>query len=540
MRHAQQLGRYLLLDRIAFGGMAEIYRAKTFDAQGRTHMVAVKKVLNHLTHDEDFLRMLVDEAKISAILQHANIARVYEFVHSGDDYYIAMEYVDGKDARGLLERHRQRKQPIPPEHVAWVIMEAARALDAAHKQRDSLGRELQIVHRDVSPSNLLLSYSGEVKLCDFGIAKATLTRVQTKTGVIKGKVKYMSPEQAMGRRLDHRSDLFSLGTVMYEMLTLEAPFQAPTEVELIFAVRDAKKRDPRETAPEIPHEVVQILDKLMARSRSERYQSGEALAVELEQFLEAFRPGYRRSHFARFMRSIFAPDIERELRQLEDWVLDPGNPQEVGENLIKDVLPSDAPYTQFTAARMGKVGDSRVLTSHFPRLEPKELPDLHGQPTQILDRMRPASEQPLHQQKTMILSRKSLEMQAVGREKQAGERPVTASGSIETIAKDAHPSVDLDEADTGPFRKTRPPSTGDTDEMSAAPPADESADRTEITAAEALAKPDTNPTELPELRTNLHAVPLLPPEDDEPAPLPPPPDADSGSLAIEDDDLEPA
>src|SRR5581483_4489790 len=185
---------------------------------------------------------------------------------------------DGKDVRALLERHRQRGAPVPPEHVAWIAMEIAHALQAAHTQRDGANKAMHIVHRDVSPSNVLCSYNGEVKLCDFGIAKATLTRTQTKTGVIKGKVKYMSPEQAMGRKLDHRSDLFSLGTLLYEMLTLAAPFQAPTEIELIFAVRDARKRPARELRPGVHPGLEAIMDKAMARSRSQRFQSGEELS----------------------------------------------------------------------------------------------------------------------------------------------------------------------------------------------------------------------------------------------------------------------
>jgi serine/threonine-protein kinase len=416
MPFAQQLGRYQLLDRIAFGGMAEIFRAKTFDAEGRAHLVAVKRVLNHLTVDEDFLRMLVDEAKITATLSHENIARVYEFAvdHSsaGDEYFIAMEYVDGKDVRTLLDRHRAQQKPIPPEHVAYIGMEVAHALHAAHTQKDGAGRPLHIVHRDVSPSNVLLSYRGEVKLCDFGIAKATTTRVQTKTGVIKGKVKYMSPEQAMGRKLDHRSDLFSLGTVMYEMLTLTAPFVAATEVELIFAVRDARKRDAREIEPTVPEELDAILNKLMSRSRSQRYQSGAELALALRLFLDAYREGgFRRSHFGRYMRTTFADDIERELRLLEEYVIEGADPSKVGENLIAEALGADAPYTQFTAA----TGGSAAGTGHFPRVETRPRADLHAEQTRILTRNQPVPQgetrpltperPPLSELSTQILDR---------------------------------------------------------------------------------------------------------------------------------------
>jgi len=421
MRKAQQLGRYLLLDRIAFGGMAEIYRAKTFDREGRVHLVAVKRVLNHLTSDDEFIKMLVDEAKITATLKHDNIARLYEFAHTDDEYFMAMEWVDGKDVRSLLERHRARKQPMPPEHAAWIIMEVAHALNAAHAQRDSDGRAMHIVHRDVSPSNVLCSYAGEVKLCDFGIAKATSTRVQTKTGVIKGKVKYMSPEQALGRRLDHRSDLFSLGSVLYEMLTLEAPFQAPTEVELIFAVRDAQKRDARTIVPSLPEELNEIVNKAMMRSRSARFQSGREMAQALRGFLDRYRPGYRRSHFGRFMRQEFANEIEKELRQLEEFIIDDVEPSKVGENLIADALGPDAPYSQFTAAStlhgLGGLGlDGGEESSHARRptgkgdheLTPRVVPiddepaPLHVEPTHILGAER-APVRDLHVEPTRIL-----------------------------------------------------------------------------------------------------------------------------------------
>lgn len=349
MPRAQQLGRYLLLDRLAFGGMAEIYRAKTFERDGRSHLVAVKRVLPHLTTDEDFLRMLVDEAKLTARMKHQNIAQVYEFSQTGEEYFIAMEFVDGKDVRSLLERHRKDKKHIPPEHVAWIGAEVAAGLHAAHAQADENGDALHIVHRDISPSNMLCAYSGEVKVCDFGIAKATSSRVQTRTGVIKGKVKYMSPEQAMGRKLDGRSDLFSLGSVMYEMATLHPPFTAKNEVDLIFAVRDAKKRPMRELVPTIPDELAKIIDKLMMRSRGDRYQNGAEARDALWKFLDHYKPGYRKTAFGRYMRQVFATEIDKELRQLEAFEIEIGDmQQDLGHNLIAEALGKDAVYSKFT------------------------------------------------------------------------------------------------------------------------------------------------------------------------------------------------
>ena len=405
MPQATQLGRYQLLDRIAFGGMAEIYRAKTFDSEGRVRMVAVKRVLQHLTTDEDFLRMLVDEAKLTAILDHPAIARVYEFSQAGDEYFIAMEFVDGRDVRAVLEKHRQAKTHIPPEHVAWIIAHVADGLHAAHIQQDADGRALQIVHRDVSPSNILCSYQGDPKLCDFGIAKATMTRVQTRTGVIKGKVKYMSPEQAMGRKLDGRSDLFSLGSVMYELLTLEPPFIAQTEVELIFAVRDAKKRSASELRPDLPQPLVDIVDRVMQRQRTDRFQTGRELSRELHGYLERNHPAYKRATLGRYLRTLFKEEIERDLRQLESWVIETSDASCVGVNLIADALPDDAVWKTFSPASVSVDLSQADLepqkTSIYSR---EQYGDLHAQATRIGPQPgRPRTRAELHTAATMML-----------------------------------------------------------------------------------------------------------------------------------------
>ncbi len=327
--------------------MAEIYRAKTFDAHGQPHLVAVKRVLAHLAEDDDFIQMLVDEAKIASVLRHGNIARVYEFARAHGEYFIAMEHVDGKDMRTVLERCRTKKKPIPPEHAAYIASEIGSALHAAHSAVDSRGRPLRIIHRDVSPSNIICSYAGEVKLCDFGIAKATLSRVSTKTGVIKGKVKYMSPEQALGRKLDHRSDVFSLGSCLYEMLTRIPPFTATNEMDLLIKVRDAKYRPVSELAPGIPVELEQITDKCLTRSRANRYQTAAEAENDLRTFLRKYMPNYSRSHLGRFIRKMFAQEIERELRMLEEYVMTDDVSDDVGESLMfrdENFEPPDVPF----------------------------------------------------------------------------------------------------------------------------------------------------------------------------------------------------
>jgi serine/threonine-protein kinase len=390
-----------LLDRIAFGGMAEIYRAKTFDAHGQPHLVAVKRVLAHLAEDDDFIQMLVDEAKIASVLRHGSIARVYEFARAHGEYFIAMEHVDGKDMRTVLERCRTKKKPIPPEHAAYIAGEVGSALHAAHSAVDSRGRPLRIIHRDVSPSNIICSYAGEVKLCDFGIAKATLSRVTTKTGVIKGKVKYMSPEQALGRKLDHRSDVFSLGSCLYEMLTRIPPFTATNEMDLLIKVRDAKYRPVSELTPGIPHELEAIADKCLTRSRANRYQTAAEAEGDLRAFLRKYMPNYSRSHLGRFIRKMFAQEIERELRMLEEYVLTDDVSDDVGENLMgrdEDFEPPEVPFQPkptsvsiALAAQSDFSSDSNFTT--MPKVGRHE--DIHAQTTVILDgRGRNAAQAP--------------------------------------------------------------------------------------------------------------------------------------------------
>jgi len=381
--------------------MAEIYRAKTFDAQGTPHLVAVKRVLAHLAEDDDFIQMLVDEAKIASVLRHGNIARVYEFARAHGEYFIAMEHVDGKDMRTVLERCRAKKKPIPPEHAAYVAAEVGAALHAAHSAVDSRGRPLRIIHRDVSPSNIICSYAGEVKLCDFGIAKATLSRVTTKTGVIKGKVKYMSPEQALGRKLDHRSDVFSLGSCLYEMLTRIPPFTATNEMDLLIKVRDAKYRSISELQPGIPPELEAITDKCLTRSRANRYQTAAEAEGDLRAFLRKFMPNYSRSHLGRFIRKMFAQEIERELRMLEEYVMADDVSEDVGESLMvrdEDFEPPEVPFqpkpTSVSIAAIGagtNGGSERSSVndfssdSNFTTMPKVDRDDIHGANTVILE-----------------------------------------------------------------------------------------------------------------------------------------------------------
>jgi serine/threonine-protein kinase len=379
MPRAIQLGRYHLLDRIAFGGMAEIYRAKTFDEQGNVRLVAIKRVLRHLAEDDEFIQMLVDEARIASMLEHQGIAKVYEFGHVGGDYFIAMEYVSGKDVRTILETCRAEGRWVPPEICAFVVMQTLHGLHSAHELKDGKGKSLNLIHRDVSPSNIICGYDGMVKLCDFGIAKATLSSVQTRAGVIKGKVKYMSPEQALGRKLDRRSDLFSAGSVLYEMLTRVPPFLAPNEMELILKVRDAKYVPVRERNPTIPPALELIVDTAMSRSRSSRYQTALEFARALGDFLDSHARGFRHTHLARFLKSLYRDEIERVNRIVDEYVVVDADEGEVGENLIADSMGPRAEWSKFSP--VPTASHDLPTSSELPFAAPSEegTPDHQGE-----------------------------------------------------------------------------------------------------------------------------------------------------------------
>lgn len=330
--------------------MAEVYRGFTFSEDGVRYDVAIKKLLPAYVEDGQFVTMLTDEYRLVSRMSHANVARVYELVQVQGSILVAMEYVDGKDLRATVEKSRDGGDRLGYADVAYVMASALDGLHHAHQAVDERGNQLDVVHRDFSPSNVLVGYDGSVKLIDFGIAKARQNRIQTKTGIIKGKVKYMSPEQAFGHKLDRRSDVFSAGSVLYELCTGRSPFRAKTEIDLIFEVRDASPMPPLEVNPELPTELATVIETSMARARSARYQTSLEFRDALVQFLRSYAPDYRRTRLARYMKRLWQEEIERELRQLEDWALDlPADPvPDLGTNLLAADLGPDAPYSKFS------------------------------------------------------------------------------------------------------------------------------------------------------------------------------------------------
>jgi hypothetical protein len=269
--------------------------------------------------DKDFIKMFIDEAKIAGQLSHANICQIFELGKHQGAHFIAMEYIWGKDLLQIQNRLRKLGQIMPVAMACYVIAKVCEGLDYAHRKRDPMGRHLEIVHRDCSPQNILISYEGEVKLIDFGIARAASRSSRTNAGVLKGKFGYMSPEQVRGLPLDHRSDLFAVGTVFYESLTGERLFQGESDFSTLEKVRNADVRPPSELNRNIPPEVEGIVMRALARDVKQRYQQGGELHADLQAFLTRQEVPFTNKTMADWLKAAFKDDLERERSLMEEY-----------------------------------------------------------------------------------------------------------------------------------------------------------------------------------------------------------------------------
>lgn len=300
-------GNYILQELIARGGMAEIYRAKMRTGiDGFEKPVAIKKILPNLAENDEFITMLIDEARISVTMNHANIAQVYDLGRVGESYYIAMEYIPGMDLSSMIKKLGKEGYLMPLDHAIFVTKELCAGLYYAHSKKDENGNNLGVVHRDISPHNVLVSFQGNVKVIDFGVAKASVKLGQTRMGVIKGKLLYMAPEQAMAKHLDCRADIFSAGLCLYRMLTGHLPFEADNEFQIYNNVLTAAITPPRELNPEIPEELNQVVMKSLERDVNQRYADAWLMHQDLEQVLHRVSPGYTMNRLSGFMNEYFA------------------------------------------------------------------------------------------------------------------------------------------------------------------------------------------------------------------------------------------
>ena len=246
-----------------------MFLAKAGGAEGLEKVLVVKRVLPTFARSPKFVAMFVDEARLAMRLNHPNIVQVYAFEQVKDEFLLAMEYVDGLDLGRLMSAARRRSTKLPYALAAWIAMESAKGLDYAHNRKDESGTPMDIVHRDVSPQNVLVSYDGAVKIADFGIARARM--VSEETGVIKGKFSYMSPEQSRGQRVDRRSDVYSLGVLLSELLMNRAMYPGLQGMEVLEQVREGRVTYPRNVDPDVPPELDQIVRRAMSFDREERF-----------------------------------------------------------------------------------------------------------------------------------------------------------------------------------------------------------------------------------------------------------------------------
>jgi eukaryotic-like serine/threonine-protein kinase len=274
--------RYRVVDRLEAGGMAEVFKGEALSVQGFKKQVAIKRVLPHLAQNKNFIAMFLDEARLGARLNHANIVTVFDIGAADNTYFIVMEFVDGCNLKAIIEHFRQMGRRMPVKESVYLCMETCRGLSYAHEITDDDGNELDIVHRDISPPNILLSKRGEVKVTDFGLAKATTQLEKTDPGVVKGKFSYLAPEAALGEPVDGRADIFALGIVLWEMLAGRRLFLGETDYQTVKLVQQANVPSLQRLNPEVDPDLDAVVMKSLAKDPRQRYQSarefGDALA----------------------------------------------------------------------------------------------------------------------------------------------------------------------------------------------------------------------------------------------------------------------
>jgi serine/threonine protein kinase len=362
--------------------MAEVYVARSRGVSGFEKRVAIKRILPHHADNERFIKSLVDEAKIAVSLTHPNIAQVYELAMDGDDnYFMVMEYIEGRPLSGVLDAAAgagSASLPIP--HAAQIMSDVAKGLDHAHKKTDPRGVGLSIVHRDVSPQNVLISYQGDAKLIDFGIARAHNRLAQTCHGVIKGKLRYLAPEIAMGEAVDHRADIYCAGLVLFELLTGEPMFHPRDDFDAVQQAREANVRSPRSINPNVPETLDQIVMRACAKDRAQRYASAKDLHIDLRVFLNQRHPTFIGSEIAEYMEHLFAEDIARERR------LDSLAESLAREGLTLATPASDAPTvstSSFPKPKRSRKESSRSSGRELPR--PTSSPDSEAPRLRLAD-----------------------------------------------------------------------------------------------------------------------------------------------------------
>lgn len=316
----KKFGKYYLLDHIAQGGMAEIYRARLAASDGASRLIVIKKVIAGYGSNKEFLQMFRSEIKVTMGFNHPNIVQVYDFGDEQGQPYIAMEFIDGKSLRQFISRYQEMDQLFPIVLSAYIAEQCSSALHYAHSFKDKIsGEPLNIVHRDISPQNILISYEGNTKVIDFGIAKATTNLESTRVGVIKGKPSYLSPEQISGDTLDGRSDVFALGTVLWELLTGKRLFAAENDLAVLKLIEScqAHVKAPSILNPKVPRELDYIVLRTLAKQREKRFQTAEELQRALHKFIYNYAPDFNPTDLSYYAKDLFKNEIVEDRKQIQ-------------------------------------------------------------------------------------------------------------------------------------------------------------------------------------------------------------------------------
>ncbi len=336
---AEQFGKYIMLEKLAAGGMAEVYLALSAGAGGVSKFLAIKRILPQYSENPEFIDMFKEEAKIAVNLNHSNVVSIYDFGIEKNQFFLVMEYVEGKNLRQVVNELKKNSVHLSIEHAVYIAKEVASGLDHAHRCIDgSSGRPLNITHRDMSPQNVMVSFEGEVKVIDFGIAKAETQMDSTRAGTLKGKFGYMSPEQADGQSIDLRTDIFSLGIVLWELLANDRLFAAQNEAAILRKIRECHIPSIRKINPSVSPELERIINKALARDKSLRYQTAAAMQRDLNRYLNTEFPEFSSQDFSVFTKNLFAQhytEIKKRLVEYARIKAEMGEPTQVTKTLTK-------------------------------------------------------------------------------------------------------------------------------------------------------------------------------------------------------------
>ena len=390
----KHLGRFEVGAKIGGGGMATVYLGRDIREDGSEALVALKVIRDEFANDERFAAMFVDEAKILARLSHPNVIQTLEYGVTGQHRFIAMELLSGRTIADVWEILVEAKEAFDLGMAAWVCARVAEGLHSAHELGDETGSPLGIIHRDVNPTNIFLTHSGEVKLIDFGLARARVRASKSADGIVKGKIPYLAPEQAHGRPIDRRIDIYALGTTLWEMATMKRLFKRDNDVDTLKAIRDAAVPNPRDQNPDFPESLWKIIDRALRRDRDERYATAEEMRTDLDAFARASGPHAQK--LAALVERLFPGGEARQAKWLRDAAavglpaatMAPPAPVPIASSsLLEDVAPSvphvpshgskQAPLAEAKAARESSPPPSRrssqgpARQSTRPKLESK-------------------------------------------------------------------------------------------------------------------------------------------------------------------------